>query len=318
MWTHTLYLSHSNNNNNNNNNNNRYELKILDILESLRKKLRSTKQSDLTLDLIAALRVVETTFHGTESLSFTRLMLSSLCFDVLTVKGMLRSKEINMARLLFLNLETLHDWQNRLVSACDCSLLFWSLPLLDHFLDNIYAKPPQSHRLYHIMTAFQDPLHILMSAKHVKSPQELRENYADTLKQAFQDRVIQPLCRAIDSDLRGFVMSVTLDQDNLRPNPKTRKRVQHGRLLALKPFRIADELVDVKESVTRYLDAQFYNLTTVGLHNWKLYGEMKNLAREIYDLDPSPSQLPMGTFFCVCHSVPRTHTHTHRYARCGS
>jgi len=59
-----------------------YELKILDILESLRKKLRSTKQSDLTLDLIAALRVVETTFHGTESLSFTRLMLSSLCFDV--------------------------------------------------------------------------------------------------------------------------------------------------------------------------------------------------------------------------------------------
>jgi len=95
-------------------------------------------------------------------------------------------------------------------------------------------------------------------------------------------------------------------------------QVQHGRLLALKPFRIADELVDVKESVTRYLDAQFYNLTTFGLHNWKLYGEMKNLAREIYDLDPSPSQLPMGTFFCVCHSVPRTHTHTHRYARCGS
>jgi hypothetical protein len=210
----------------NNKQQNRYELKILDILESLRKKLRSTKQSDLTLDLIAALRVVETTFHGTESLSFTRLMLSSLCFDVLTVKGMLRSKEINMARLFFLNLETLHDWQNRLVSACDCSLLFWSLPLLDHFLDNIYAKPPQSHRLYHIMTAFQDPLHILMSAKHVKSPQELRENYADTLKQAFQDRVIQPLCRAIDSDLRGFVMSVTLDQDNLRPNPKTRKRVR--------------------------------------------------------------------------------------------
>ena len=97
-------------------------------------------------------------------------------------------------------------------------------------------------------------------------------------------------------------------------------QVQHGRLLALKPFRIADELVDVKESVTRYLDAQFYNLTTVGLHNWKLYGEMKNLAREIYDLDPSPSQLPMGTFFFVfvTLSLEHTHTHTHRYARCGS
>ena len=93
-------------------------------------------------------------------------------------------------------------------------------------------------------------------------------------------------------------------------------QVQHGRLLALKPFRIADELVDVKESVTRYLDAQFYNLTTVGLHNWKLYGEMKNLAREIYDLDPSPSQLPMGTFFlCLSLCPSNTHTHTHTQVR---
>ena len=106
-----------------------YQLKILDILESLRKTLRSTKQSDLTLDLIAALRVVETTFHGTESLSFTRLMLSSLCFDVLTVKGMLRSKEINMARLCFLSLETLHDWQNRscllVIALCSGVFPFW-------------------------------------------------------------------------------------------------------------------------------------------------------------------------------------------------
>ena len=30
-----------------------------------------------------------------------------------------------------------------------------------------------------------------------------------------------------------------------------------------------DEVVDIKERVTHYLDTTFYNLTTVALHDWQ-------------------------------------------------
>ena len=36
---------------------------------------------------------------------------------------------------------------------------------------------------------------------------------------------------------------------------------------------------------THYLDQTFYNLTTVALHDWKTYGEMRKIASDKYQLD---------------------------------
>jgi hypothetical protein len=42
--------------------------------------------------------------------------------------------------------------------------------------------------------------------------------------------------------------------------------------------------IDIKTRVTHYLDSTFYNLTTVALHDWRIYAEMRNLAYEKYGL----------------------------------
>jgi WASH complex subunit 7 len=47
--------------------------------------------------------------------------------------------------------------------------------------------------------------------------------------------------------------------------------------------------------VEHYLDTTFYNLTTVALHDWKTYGEMKNLAQQKYQLSLTESHLPSQT-----------------------
>ena len=47
--------------------------------------------------------------------------------------------------------------------------------------------------------------------------------------------------------------------------------------------------------VEHYVDKTFYNLTTVALHDWKTYGEMKNLARQKYQLSLPESHLPSQT-----------------------
>ena len=52
--------------------------------------------------------------------------------------------------------------------------------------------------------------------------------------------------------------------------------------------------------VTHYLDTMFYNLTTVSLHDWKTYGDMRNLAEQKYGLVMIEPQLPSQTLEQVC------------------
>jgi hypothetical protein len=47
--------------------------------------------------------------------------------------------------------------------------------------------------------------------------------------------------------------------------------------------------------VEHYLDQTFYNLTTVALHDWKTYGEMRSLARHNFGLSTVEDHLPSQT-----------------------
>jgi len=67
--------------------------------------------------------------------------------------------------------------------------------------------------------------------------------------------------------------------------------------------------IHIKGYVEHYLNKTFYNLTTVALHDWKTYGEMKNMAEQKYGLTMVESHLPSQTleqvkynlkcFYCV-------------------
>ena len=52
--------------------------------------------------------------------------------------------------------------------------------------------------------------------------------------------------------------------------------------------------------VSHYLDTTFYNLTTVALHDWKTYGDMRNLAEQKYGLAMLEPHLPSATLEQVC------------------
>ena len=59
------------------------------------------------------------------------------------------------------------------------------------------------------------------------------------------------------------------------------------------PF--VSELFFFLEHVTHYLDSTFYNLTTVALHDWRKYGEMRNQASQKYGLQMTEAHLPSQT-----------------------
>lgn len=54
-------------------------------------------------------------------------------------------------------------------------------------------------------------------------------------------------------------------------------------------------IVSLSAYVTHYLDTTFYNLTTVALHDWKTYGDMRSLAEEKYRLTMMEPHLPSAT-----------------------
>eukprot|EP00795_Rhopilema_esculentum_P002021 gene2021-17582_t len=63
----------------------------------------------------------------------------------------------------------------------------------------------------------------------------------------------------------------------------------------MKPVRFFDRFINIKVYVTHYLDKTFYNLTTVALHDWKTYGEMRNLCVQKYGLTMTEVHLPSQT-----------------------
>lgn len=56
--------------------------------------------------------------------------------------------------------------------------------------------------------------------------------------------------------------------------------------------------------VTHYLDKTFYNLTTVALHDWATYSEMRNLATQRYGLPMTEAHLPSQTLEQVSAWLP--------------
>jgi WASH complex subunit 7 len=65
--------------------------------------------------------------------------------------------------------------------------------------------------------------------------------------------------------------------------------------LGIKIRDISYLLLNLLAHVKKYLDRTFYDLTTVALHDWKAYSEMRNLADQKYNLNLTDPYLPSST-----------------------
>lgn len=78
-----------------------------------------------------------------------------------------------------------------------------------------------------------------------------------------------------------------------------------NKLLALKLIqllRLADmkhsslyQYLSVRDRVRKYLSQMFYNLTTISMHDWRTYGQMRILAKQKFNLDTVEDHLPTQT-----------------------
>nr|CCA26974.1 KIAA1033 putative [Albugo laibachii Nc14] len=283
----------------------------------LKAKLEASKKFDDTkLDILAAVTVLEEILTTGESFSYTRITILDLAAQIAlissemsvdddgvspsdsgvlgdTARGSLRNAEEPIK--LIWKLRLLSDYQRKIRSACDCSFFHWNHELLHSFLGDLYGQPEHANRIQYIISGFLDAIKILKSAQHEADNEIYTTMYAKFIDGVLEEEIVGNLCKDVENDLRLHIHSVHLDHLET-PNPKETpdfKVLRH--YLDLRPIRLYGHFVDLRYRVTHYLEKTFYNLTTVALHDWKTYGEMRNLANDKYALCLADNHLPMGS-----------------------
>ena len=95
----------------------------------------------------------------------------------------------------------------------------------------------------------------------------------------FFSQIINPLCEYLETDLRLQVHSHLQLDDR---NPFRGGVNDASGFLDIPPLLLGEKYINIKAKVEAYLEKTFYNLTTVALHNWRTYGEMRAMATHNY------------------------------------
>ncbi|KAF0700829.1 Aste57867_8680 [Aphanomyces stellatus] len=269
-------------------------------------RLEASKRFDDTkLDVLAAVSVVEDILHTGESFSYTRLTVLTLALQIALISDGLADdgkKKENPSQApaealkLVWKLHVLCDFQRKIRQATDCSFLYWSRELLSLFVQDMYSVPENANRVQYVLAGFLDAIKVLKMAGHEENAVAYYvAAYAAFIEEVVEEELVGPLCMDIENDLRLHVHSVHLDNMET-PNPinNTDFKVLHY-YMDLRPIRIWGKCIDLRDRVTHYLESTFYNLTTVALHDWKTYGEMRQLANDKYGLQLAENHLPMGS-----------------------
>jgi WASH complex subunit 7 len=268
---------------------------IQKVLLPVQARLRQTKKfDDAKLDSMAAIALLSNLLCG--STTPDRLLLVTLAFNIANSKGIFKDEEVDEIRRHLWKLKIVASLGPMVRRACDTSFLYWSRELIPLFLGDIYANPIEAHRLQYVVSFLRDPAPVVCSAVHEKDGGEsFWEQYREDVFRHLKKIVIEPLCRDIETDLRLHIHSAVHRSDTPATNPLKNPLKDLGRFLAIRPLRFFDRSIDLRAHVAHYLESTFYNLTTVALHDWKTYGEMRNLAAKKYGLVLTESHLPSQT-----------------------
>ena len=286
---------------------------LLALLRPHRTKLEASRRfDDHKLDILAALHVVECLLHGSDTLSFSRRTVLSLSVCLLTNNTTMKDEEADLTVKLLDRMGLLAEWMPLVRAACDCSFFLWSRELLPALITQIYEGPPtEAARLQYLLAAASDATPFLLAAaaddpqdepagengaaaSAAKPQQRHLRAFQQYVLAALEENLVKPLRTAVENDLRLRIHKKNLEFMST-PNPKKEAARQLRPFLGLKPLRVFGELFDVKAKVTRYLERVFYSLTTVALHDWLTYADMRDLAFEKYGLEIADNHLPMGS-----------------------
>ncbi|XP_041350230.1 WASH complex subunit 4-like isoform X3 [Gigantopelta aegis] len=256
-----------------------------------KKRIKSDKKySEQRLDVLSALVLTESALHGPGTKE--RRLTAKLALAFAKKLKCFKDDELSNLVETLRKLDIICDLRQKLRGACDCSFFYWHRVIMPIYLTDLCENVTDTHRIHYMIGALRDCVVPMKSVRHLNSPQDLLNAFNKEITGQLNEYLIDPLCRAIETDLR-LQIHLHLQLDDRNPFKVGLKDLSH--LLKIRPIRFFDRDINIKVVVEHYLNRTFYNLTTVALHDWKTYGEMRNMAEQKYGLSLMESHLPSQT-----------------------
>lgn len=290
---------------------------IKKILAPIKKKIEKFKKlDDAKLDILAAINLTLTLLDQPPTRA--RLMLLKFTTAITQFEGLLKENHLDELKYQLWKLELVAHHQRIIDDNCNCAFIYWISNLVPAMFQDIFdlgTDQNQVQRLQYLFLCFKDCgatlFHTGADAQSLLPREKnvaLQSEYRAEILHHFETHILSPLCREVETDLRLHIHSVVLQQANLRNTTKVKDL---SKFLNLRPIAFFDTLIDVRQRVTHYLDAIFYNLNTIALHDWRIYAEMRNLAAEKYGLRMTEVHLPGTAHFSEALDVLEIMRHIH-------
>ncbi|XP_066158380.1 WASH complex subunit 4 isoform X1 [Euwallacea fornicatus] len=244
-------------------------LSLLDILKKNQTQAKSYK--DLQLDILSSLKVCEQVLKGPNTK--WRLVVANLA---ISASGLNAISEI---RSVLQQLEIFSKFTHFVNTFCDCSVLYWHFSyVMPVYFSKLVASKSNLSKCYPLLSTVTDCA--TMNGKDILGE-------ASTI---LREKLCGPLNQIIETNLR---LQTHLHLD-LPPSEPFQNyfSVNFNKLL---PIPLDNVYKSIKNDTEHYMSTTFYNLTTVVLHDWRTYGEMRRLALLQYNLETVDDDLPMQT-----------------------
>lgn len=270
---------------------------ILTTIQQARKSVVSDKKySQASLDVLSNIVLAERALSGPGTQ--VRHSLARLTLAMAAAGGgrqNFREEELKSMAEQLVRMKQLSQIGEEVKAATDTTFMFWHRDLLPTLLADLYTSR-SADKVQYLLSSLTDCVPVLLSARHLEATngEELVQNLRKELEKLVQSDLVKSLCQDIETELRLTVHQ----QAGLKLDDRNPFRAAPPDLLPflrMSPLEFLGSAVSVQHHVESYLERTFYNLTTVSLHNWRMYGEMRQLADKRFGLSTVEDHLPVQT-----------------------
>lgn len=252
--------------------------RIMQILSTiLRIKNSNVFKSGLQekyIDSYSSLLLTEKILYG--SCTKDRILIMRLALTVINHHPLLDFEAIEYIHKVINELHELCSLCEKLEKITSVNFLFMEENILPVYFKHIADSHSAALRLQYLLHAMPNDQH--------------RVEYEKQRKDLLQHKVIKKLCEEIEVHLRLHAHAHLKEDASLEKISKN-----YLGLLCETPFGVYNWFITVRGLVESYLDETFYDLTTVALHDWQSYSEMRSLAAHQFKLESIEDNLPSQT-----------------------
>ncbi|XP_059490838.1 WASH complex subunit 4 [Neocloeon triangulifer] len=262
---------------------------IIAIVANAKKTLPADNKRNTRsrLEVLAALQTIEFCLQGT--CSQERRLLTRVALISANQLKHISPDDTNNLKILMAKLDSVCELENRLRLAADCSFIYWHRVVLPIYFSRMLEERADLKRLKYIFATFHDCSSAMQHLQHIEKPEILQNQFKNEMFTALKLKLLDPLCQEIETDLRLRVHS------HLQVKNEGGNKSGYHSMINFGPLRFFDDFLNIKDYVEKYLSATFYNLTTVALHDWNTYGDMRVIARVRYGVNTVDDHLPSQT-----------------------